>query len=135
MKINKDKSLVNIAKQGVLLGNRALLCKLNKTGSLIGKFDFFWEYFFNNVITSYFPGVPVVLLGKEAKELKKYIFNLNNPVFELLHPSFSARNRMTWDTKKTFSKVNKMIELNNGKEFCIDWNGKISKIEEETVPF
>lgn len=117
-------SLDYLCKQGVLLGNRALNCKLNKTTSFLGKWDFFWKYFFEEVITPYFPGIPIVLLGKEAQKLKKYIFEMSNPVFELSHPSAAAKSYTTWETDGVFHKINKIIELNNGPEFKIIWNHK-----------
>lgn len=112
-----------LCEQGVILSNRALNCKIHKTGSLVGKWDFFWEFFLRDVLLG-FPSVPVILLGKEAQRLEKMVFNMNNPVFKLSHPSFAARTQSLWETNKVFSKVNKLIEQNNGKEYCIDWSGK-----------
>ena len=124
-KIVHSKDLTYLCEQGVFLGNRALNCKLNKTGSFLGKWDFFWKFFFEEVINSYFPGIPVVLMGKEAQKLKKYIFEMSNPIFEVSHPSAAARSYTTWDTEGVFKKVNKIIELNNGPEFKIVWDYKI----------
>lgn len=111
-----------LCEQGVLLGNRALNCKLYKTGSMIPKWDIFWDFFLTQVISKYFNGVPIVFLGKEAKVLKKYVFEMINPVFEITHPSAAARNNILWDTKKTFSKVNRILKDNNGEDGIIIWN-------------
>lgn len=120
-----EKDLKFIAEQGVLLLNRALNCKLGKIGSFMGKWDFFWKFFFEEVITPYYKGVPIVLLGKDAEELKKYVFELNNPVFILSHPSFADRNKALWETKNTFTKCNKLIEDQFGKGSGIVWNKTI----------
>lgn len=116
-----ENNLTFLCEQGVMLANRALNCKLYKTGSFIGKWDFFWQFFFETAMMN-FPGVPVVFLGKDAKVLRKYVFEMNNPVFELNHPSFNARSGTLWETEKVFSKINKLIEQNNGAEFRIRWS-------------
>lgn len=115
-----EHDLTFLCQQGILLGNRALNCKLYKTGSYIGKWDFFWQYFFETVMMN-FPGVPVVLLGKDAQKLRRYVFEINNPVFELNHPSFNARSGTLWETEGVFTKINKLIEQNNGADFRIKW--------------
>jgi uracil-DNA glycosylase len=117
--LNRNPDLRPIANQGVILGNRALNCKLNKTGSFIGKWDFFWEYFIKEVITTHFQGVPFLLLGKEAQRLEKYIMPLTNPIFKLSHPSAAARIQSDWETKGYFKTINKIITL-NGQE-PINW--------------
>lgn len=127
IELDHNKSLINIAKQGVLFGNRALNCKLNKTGSMMGKWDIFWDYFLTKVITPNFNGVPIMLLGKEAKVLRKYIFEMSNPVFELSHPSYAHRNQIPWDTKGYFKQINNIIKANNGDAFPIRWDAKISE--------
>lgn len=127
-KLEHKHDLKFLANQGVLLGNRALACKLNKTGSLLGKFDFFWKEFLSNVING-FSGVPIILVGKDAQQLKKYCFEFANPVFEIEHPSYAARKNETWDTKKVFSQVKTMLKQNN--DIYIDWTGDNPYIEEE----
>lgn len=114
-------NLQYLENQGVMLANRSLNCLINKSGSLMGKWDFFWEYFLQEVITSYFPGVQVLFLGKDAEKLKKYVFEMTNPIHILSHPSFAARNYTMWETEGTFKKINKYIELANGKDSTINW--------------
>lgn len=126
-KVFHSKDLTYLCEQGVFLGNRALNCKLNKTGSFLGKWDFFWKYFFEEVITPYFPSVPVVLVGKEAQLLKKYVFEMSNPLYMVEHPSAAARAYRTWDTKGVFKTINKTLELNNGPEYKIIWDYKLYK--------
>lgn len=115
-----EKDLSFICKQGVLLANRALNCKVNKTGSFMGKWDFFWEYFFQEIVLHNHAGVPVIFLGKDAAKLRRYVFEMNNPVFELSHPSAAARQGILWETKGVFTKCNKLIKSNGATE--IIWN-------------
>ena len=122
IEVERNKSIIRLCQEGVLFGNRALNCKLNKSGSMMGKWDIFWDYFFNKVITPYFRGVPILFLGKDAKVLKKYVFELSNPIFEITHPSYASRAKMVWDTEKVFTKINKLLVENNGEGFEINWS-------------
>lgn len=109
-------------REGIMLGNRAICCKLNKTGSLMGKFDCFWEYFLGEIIPKHFQCTPVVLLGKDAHRLQSYIFDLVNPVFKLSHPSFAARNHAVWETEGVFKQIDKYLVEFNKKP--IEWRLK-----------
>ena len=120
-----EKDLKFIAEQGVLLLNRALNCKLGKIGSFMGKWDFFYQFLFEEIINKYYKGVPIIFVGKDAEYLKRYIFELNNPVFTLTHPSFAARNNTLWETNNVFTKCNRLIEEQFGKNSGIIWNKTI----------
>ena len=128
IELENKHDLKFLANQGVLLGNRALACKLNKTGSLMGQFDFFWEFFLQEIMPG-FNGVPIVLVGKDAQQLRRYCFEFANPVFQITHPSFAARKNETWDTEKVFSKVQTILKHNNNE--TIDWTGKNPATEQE----
>lgn len=114
----RNKDLKYLAAQGVLLANRSFACKLNKPGSLMGKFDFFWKNFFEE-ISVFYHGVPIVLIGKDAQRLKKYIFELVHPVLECEHPSAAAREHRDWNHNNIFLKVDKILKQNNNLE--IEW--------------
>jgi uracil DNA glycosylase len=129
-----EKDLRFLAEQGVLLGNRALNCKLNKTGSFLGKWDNFWRFFFEEIVFHYYGGVPIVFLGKDAAKLRKYVFEMKNPVFVLDHPSFAARSGQLWDTKGVFTKCNKLIVEQFGQGQEIIWD-KIKYEELNDLPF
>lgn len=122
-----------LCEQGVMLSNRALNCKLNKSGSMIPKWDFFWKYFLEEVITPYFTGVQIVLLGKDAAVLKKFVFEMSNPLYILTHPSFAARTYSIWETNNTFHKLNKYLKEANGADYQIIW-GKEQYLEQK-LPF
>lgn len=115
------KDLRFLAERGVLLGNRALTVEKEIIGSHKGLWDSLWKFLFTEVLPSHFSGRPVLFLGKDAFKLKSYVFNMTNPVYYLEHPSFAARNGQLWETKGTFKKINKYLELNNGVEFQINW--------------
>lgn len=120
--IEKTPNLNYLCEQGVMLANRALTCNLDETGSHIGLWDPFWEFFLQDVIGAYFMGIPYLLLGKEAQVLKKYIFPIANPVIELSHPSSAARNNEPWETNGAFSSVTKLVNDNNG--LTVLWSAK-----------
>ncbi len=87
---------------------------------MTGKWDFIWATILK-VITSYHNGTPILFLGNESKKLRKYCFELSNPIYELIHPSNAARNQTLWDTKKVFSTINKNLDLSNGEGSRIYW--------------
>lgn len=107
------KDLRFLANQGILLGNRALTVEKEMIGSHKGLWDPLWKFFFVEILPTYFSGVQVLFLGKDAFKLKSYVFNIANPIHYLDHPSFAARNGQLWETKKTFSNINNYLELNN----------------------
>ena len=130
----REKDLKFLCEQGVLLGNRTLNCKLNKTGSFMGKWDAFWEFFLQEIVFNYYKGVPIILVGKDAAKLKKYVFEMNNPVFILDHPIFAARNNTLWETNNVFTKANKLIVEQFGQGTEIIWDKKIYD-EIKELPF
>lgn len=130
----KEKDLRFLCEQGVLLGNRALNCKLNKTGSFMGKWDFFWEFFLQEIVFNFYKGVPIILLGKDTAKLKKYVFEMVNPLFILENPSFAARNQTLWETNNVFTKANKLIVEQFGQDSDIIWDKKIYE-EIKDLPF
>ena len=130
----REKDLKFLCEQKVLLGNRALNCKLNKTGSFMGKWDFFWEFFLQEIVFNFYKGVPIILVGKDAAKLKKYVFEMNNPVFILDHTSFAARNNTLWETNNVFTKANKLIVEQFGQGTEIIWDKKIYD-EIKELPF
>lgn len=131
----REKDLKFLCEQKVLLGNRALNCKLNKTGSFMGKWDFFWEFFLQEIVFNFYKGVPIILVGKDAAKLKKYVFEMNNPVFILDHPSHAARLQECWVTNGTFTKCNRLIEDQFGESEKIEWNSEKYKNKLENSQF
>lgn len=114
-------NLTYLAEQGVLLANRALTVKKNKIGSHQDLWDGFWKFFLEDVLPK-FKDTQILFLGKEASKLKKYVFEMLTPIHILTHPSASARGGQTWETNKTFTKINTYIEDRLGRKEIIIWN-------------
>lgn len=102
-----------LAEQGVLLLNAGLTVEANKPGSHNEMWEPFMKFLFQEVIVT--SGMPVVFLGKEASKLKRYLAPFTW-MFELTHPAYAAYKNEDWDSEKTFTKVNKILEGNNHTE-------------------
>lgn len=111
---NPDVSF--IAHQGVLMFNAALTTEIGKSGSHIEIWKPFVKYLFKEVINPL--KIPVVFLGKEAGQYKKYITTHKN-IFELPHPEEFAYKGIDWNTEETFVKINRILEKNN--QDSIQW--------------
>lgn len=124
----KSPDLSYLAEQGVLLLNMGLTVEKDKPGSHNKIWEPFIEYFFDKVVG--YTGIPVILLGKEAHKAERYITPFTH-IFKCEHPSFAARNRVLWDTKKSFSKVNQIIKENNN--YTIKWLRSQEEIENRNL--
>jgi uracil DNA glycosylase len=96
--------------------NAALTTEINKAGSHLDIWEPFMKYLFEEVIN--YLGVPIVFLGKDAARYKKYT-GIFAHVFELSHPASAAYKNSEWDTEGTFSKIDVLLEENNG--FGVQW--------------
>lgn len=115
----KTPSLDYLLEQGIMLLNADLTVKENKPGSYKGLWKKFQQYFLEDVIGGYFTGVPVILCGRTAQDLEKFVNPLSNYVFKCEHPSFAARENRSWDTNNVFTQVNKVLKHDNN--FKIHW--------------
>jgi uracil-DNA glycosylase len=111
---NPDVSF--LAHQGVLMLNAALTTEINKAGSHLEIWEPFMKYLFEEVIN--YLGVPIVFLGKDAAKYKKYT-GIFAHVFEVSHPASASYKGIDWDTEGVFTKVNRLLEENNG--FSVMW--------------
>ena len=111
---NPDVSF--LAHQGVLMLNAALTTEINKAGSHLEIWEPFMKYLFEEVIN--YLGVPIVFLGKDAARYKKYT-GIFAHVFEVTHPASASYKGIDWDTEGVFTKVNRLLEENNG--FSVMW--------------
>lgn len=117
----KTNDLSYLAEQGILLVNRSLTVKKEKIGSHIGLWDEFWEFFLEKLQSEH-PNTPILFLGKDASHLKKYVWELSNPIFELPHPSSAARTQSNWETKNIFSNINQYLRTHH--DYAINWSWK-----------
>lgn len=114
--MNRDPDLSYLAHSGVLLLNTALTTEEGKPGSHLALWDGFMKYLFEEVLVT--NGVPIILLGKEAAKLKRYIMPFTW-IFELSHPASASYNNTQWSSEGVFSKVNELIKGTNNNE--IKW--------------
>ena len=85
-----DPSFEDWEKQGVLMLNCALTCKVGLPSSHLG----LWRPFISKLIynmSRYMTACVYVLFGKEAKTFEPYISQYNYVIKEI-HPSYYARN-------------------------------------------
>jgi uracil-DNA glycosylase len=116
LSIIKNPDVSFIAHQGVLMLNAALTTEMNKAGSHIEIWEPFIKYLFEEIINHL--GVPIVFLGKDAARYKKYT-GIFTHVFEVTHPASASYKGTEWDTEGVFTKVNRLLEENNG--FSVQW--------------
>jgi len=112
----RNPDLLFLAKQGILLLNAGLTCEEGKPCSHNIMWEGFMKYLFEEVLVT--NGIPVILLGKEASKLKRYIMPFTW-IFELSHPSSAAYNNTQWDSKGVFQSMNKIIKESNNN--LISW--------------
>jgi len=114
-------NLEDWAKQGVLLLNTSLTTFENEPGAHIK----IWHEFTKeviNVINELHSGVIFCLWGNHAKSYDSMINPFNHFILYSGHPSPLSANKGHWFGNEHFSKINKILEINNGKEFKIKWN-------------
>jgi uracil-DNA glycosylase len=119
LNLNFDPTLVSWGQQGVLLLNSALTVENGKPGSHLAR----WRKFIRKVVEAVSEekaGVCFLLLGAQAKMFRSYINNRKHYVFDYAHPGFAAINGQEWNCPH-FKSINEVIELQNGKEYCIKW--------------
>ena len=105
-----------LSAQGVLMLNAALTTEINKAGSHLDIWEPFMKYLFEEVLN--YLGVPIVFLGKDAARYKKYT-GIFAHVIQLSHPASAAYKNSEWDTEGTISKIDVLLEENNG--FGVQW--------------
>lgn len=130
-KVDRNKSLLYLHEQGVMMYNSDLTCKLNKTESHSGYWEPFQKYFLEEIMYGT-TGIIYVLCGKASQKLKRYINPLGNYIFELSHPSSAQYGSGVWDSKGIFLKINRILKENNNLQ--VFWN-KDSWDDYKTPPF
>ena len=116
VEIEKTPDLSYLCRQGVLMLNLALTTEKNKPGNHIPLWNPFIKYLFEEVLLT--SGIPVVLLGKEASKVKRYLSPFTWTL-EVSHPASSAYSGGEWDSEGIFGKINTILKNNNGYE--IKW--------------
>lgn len=114
----KNPDLSYLAHQGILLLNAGLTVAMNKPGSHNLIWEPFMKYLFQEVFDVI--RVPIILLGKEATKIEKYI-DPYTWTFKVSHPVSAAYSGTEWNPESVFSKVNKiLLDTNNHKVQWLD---------------
>lgn len=116
---HQDPDLTRWANQGVLLLNTALTCQVDKVGSHYDIWQDFLMYVLD-MLSLTNSGLIFILLGAKAQELENVI-GPSHYVLKASHPASAGYTKTTWDCNDVFNEANKIIEKNNGKEYCINW--------------
>jgi uracil-DNA glycosylase len=106
----RNPDLLYLAKQGVLLLNAGLTVEEGKPCGHNALWEPFMKYLFEEVLVT--NGVPVILLGKEAQKLKRYIMPFTW-IFELSHPASASYANVQWNSNQVFTNCNKILKDNN----------------------
>jgi uracil DNA glycosylase len=126
----RSNDLHYLAYQGVLMWNIGLTCEIRKSMSHNLLWYPFQEWFFQEVIGPTM--VPVIILGDESEVCKKWLYPTQRH-FKLNHPVNASYKGGVWDTKNTFSQVNRILKDNNGYE--INWLPTKQECEDLSLPF
>lgn len=115
-----DYTLESWVNQGVFLLNTALTVRENEPES----HSYMWEEFTKTVISilNTHPGKIFLLWGKHAQSYQYLINERMHYILTAAHPASEVYKRGAgfFDCKH-FSKVNEIIEKNNGIEYKINW--------------
>ena len=106
-----DLTMESIAKQGVLLLNGSLSCKVGEIGSHASRWRPFMSQFLRNM-TSTNSGLVIVLFGNYAKSFQSDILGFQHILIER-HPAYYAR-RGEEMSPNIFYEINKLSEQLNG---------------------
>lgn len=111
---NSNKTLIDWAKQGVLLLNKTLTVEENKPNSHV---NIGWQHFLNNLI-NYLNSLPQVVVfalwGSQAQQLKPFINTKKHKIVCCAHPSPLSAN-------KGFFNSNCFIKINSYLKEPIKW--------------
>lgn len=107
-----DNSLESWCKQGVLMLNSALTCRLNNPKSHI----MIWRPFISKLLMNlslYYPGIIYVLFGEQAQTFLPYINKTINHIFLEKHPSWYARTHTKLSSELFININNVLRRVNN----------------------
>lgn len=114
-----DNSLEDWCKQGVLLLNSALTCRLGQPNSHLLLWRPFISKFLNNLSICH-PGLIYVLFGSTAKTFKPYIHS--GHIIEIEHPAWFVRTGKKMPSK-LFTDINKLLKTHF--DTTIEWYREI----------
>lgn len=109
-----DNTLESWAKQGILMINSALTCRMNEIGSHVLNWRQFTARLLSNM-SSNSSGIVYVLFGRQAQSFRQYIDDRYNDVIETEHPSYFARTQ-TKMPYSVFRDINRILKARYGME-------------------
>lgn len=109
-----DNTLESWAKQGILMINSALTCKMNEIGSHVLNWRQFIAKLLKNMSVKE-SGIIYVLFGRQAQSFKQYIDSRYNNIIEIEHPSYFARTKTSMPYS-VFTNINKILKERYGIE-------------------
>ena len=112
----KNPDVSYLAHQGVLMLNAGLTVEMGKPGSHNLLWEPFMKYLFQEVLDVI--RVPIILLGKEATKIEKYIAPFTW-TFKVSHPASASYSSTDWDSEGVFRKINKILKDTNNE--TITW--------------
>lgn len=115
--IEFDKTLESWAKQGILMINSALTCKVNEIGSHV----MMWRKFIATLLKNLSyreTGIIYVLFGRQAQTFEPYIDQKYNHIIKVEHPAYFARANKIMPYS-VFTDINKLLQGQYGE--TIKW--------------
>ena len=106
--IDFDITLESWAKQGILMINSALTCKINEAGSHVNMWRPFVSKLLKN-LSEKESGIIYVLFGRQAQTFKPYIRKDYNFIIEIEHPAYFARTQ-TIMPHRVFTDIDKILK-------------------------
>lgn len=101
------------SSQGILCYNISLTVQDGKPNCYENEWAPFTKFFLQDVISQYFSGIPIVLMGDTTHKYEKYIDPLKHYIFKVEHPVGAARNERPWNPDNVFRKIDKILRDNN----------------------
>lgn len=112
---SRNPDLSRWSKQGVLMLNTALTCRINDIGSHYYIWNDFSTYFLKSL--NKYKGIVTVFLGKKAEVYKNLL--PNHIHITVPHPASAAYRGGRWDSKNLFITINEHLKTQGLTE--IDW--------------
>lgn len=104
---NRDPNLEKWTRQGIIMFNTALTCRVGDIGSHYHIWKGFTAFFLEYLNRSNKDCITV-LLGKKAEEWSKYVNN--HDVIKVSHPASAAYTGGNWDSNNLFETINKKLQ-------------------------
>lgn len=115
--IEFDNTLESWAKQGILMINSALTCKVNEIGSHTMLWRKFMISLFRN-LSRRETGIIYVLFGKQAQTFEPYINKDFNNIIKVEHPAYFARANKEMP-HEVFTTIDEILQNRYGE--TIKW--------------